>query len=94
MPGILQKTRRIGVGLAGCPLSSKARVIKDSAPKKEWTPLELAEMKTGKYLGQIQRPKGFASRRRIKPEAGAACYHVMSRTVNGEFLFGNLEKET
>ncbi len=61
--------------------------------KREWTPLELAEMKTGKYLGQIHRPKGFASRRRIKPEKGAACYHVMSRTVNGEFLFGATEKE-
>ena len=24
---------------------------------------------------------------------GAACYHVMSRTVNGEFLLGSLEKE-
>ena len=62
-------------------------------PAREWTPLELAEMKTGKYLGQIHRPKGFASRRRIKPEQGAACYHVMSRTVNGEFLFGPTEKE-
>jgi len=64
-----------------------------SSPGKKWTPLELAEMKTGKYLGQIYRPKGFASRRRIKPEKGAACYHVMSRTVNGEFLFGRTEKE-
>ncbi|MEJ6580260.1 MAG: hypothetical protein QNL33_04140 [Akkermansiaceae bacterium] len=66
---------------------------RNSGAKKEWTPLELAEMKTGKYLGQIHRPKGFASRRRIKPEKGAACYHVMSRTVNGEFLFGPTEKE-
>ena len=74
-------------------MASKGDEIKDSAMKKEWTPLELAEMKTGKYLGQISRPKGFASRRRIKPECGSSCYHVMSRTVNGEFLFGNLEKE-
>ena len=66
---------------------------KASGAKKEWTPLELAEMKTGKYLGQIHRPKGFASRRRIKPEWGDVCYHVMSRTVNGEFLFGKTEKE-
>ena len=64
-----------------------------SSTKKEWTPLELAEMKTGKYLGRIHRPKGFASRRRIKPEKGSVCYHVMSRTVNGEFLFGKTEKE-
>jgi hypothetical protein len=59
-------------------MNSEARQVRDPAPKKEWTPLELAEMKTGKYLGQIHRPKGFASRRRIKPEKGAACYHVMS----------------
>jgi hypothetical protein len=26
-----------------------------SGAKKEWTPLELAEMKTGKYLGQPER---------------------------------------
>lgn len=64
-----------------------------SSPTKVYSPLEVAEMKTGKYLGQIHRPKGFASRRRIKPEKGAACYHVMSRTVNGEFLFGPTEKE-
>lgn len=64
-----------------------------SSTEKEYSPLELAEMKTGRYLGQIHRPKGFSSRRRIKPERGAACYHVMSRTVNGEFLFGPTEKE-
>ena len=74
-------------------MSVKSPQNKAPEPKKEWTPLELAEMKTGKYLGQIHRPKGFASRRRIKPEKGAACYHVMSRTVNGEFLFGATEKE-
>ena len=66
---------------------------KASSAKREWTPLELAEMKTGKYLGPIHRPKGFSSRRRVKPEKGAACFHVMSRTVNGEFLFGPTEKE-
>jgi hypothetical protein len=58
-----------------------------SSPTKVCSPLEVAEMKTGKYLGQIHRPKGFASRRRIKPQKGTACYHVMSRTVNGDFLF-------
>ena len=58
-----------------------------SSPTKVYSPLEVAEMKTGKYLGQIHRPKGFASRRRIKPQKGTACYHVMSRTVNGDFLF-------
>ena len=59
-------------------MSSEALSLKDPAPKKEWTPLELAEMKTGKYLGQISRPKGFASRRRIKPEAGSCL--VSSRS--------------
>ncbi|MFT6242586.1 MAG: hypothetical protein ACJAQT_004696, partial [Akkermansiaceae bacterium] len=29
----------------------------------------------------------------MKPEKGPACFHVMSRTVNGEFLFGPTEKE-
>jgi putative transposase len=29
----------------------------------------------------------------MKVEMSAACYHVMSRTVNGEFLLGALEKE-
>ncbi|MDB2673547.1 hypothetical protein N9Y81_01195 [Akkermansiaceae bacterium] len=74
-------------------MNVKSPPNKASSPKKEWTPLELAEMKTGKYLGQIHRPKGFASRRRVKPLKGEACYHVMSRTVNGEFLFGPTEKE-
>lgn len=74
-------------------MNVKSPQNKDSSPKKEWSPLELAEMKTGKYLGQIHRPKGFASRRRIKPERGDVCFHVMSRTVNGEFLFGKTEKE-
>jgi hypothetical protein len=74
-------------------MSSKpSRTLKRS-PKKAWTPLELAEMKTGKRMAQILRPKGFSSRRRIKPERGAAFYHVMSRTVNGDFLFGPTEKE-
>jgi len=74
-------------------MNVKSPQNKDFSAKKEWTPLELAEMKTGKYLGQIHRPKGFASRRRIKPERGDVCYHVMSRTVNGEFLFGKTQKE-
>ncbi len=74
-------------------MNLKSPKNKASYPVREWSPLELAEMKTGRYLGQIHRPKGFASRRRIKPVKGSACYHVMSRTVNGEFLFGATEKE-
>ena len=74
-------------------MSLKALGGNDSGVDREWTPLELAEMKTGRRIGRISRPKGFASRRRMKPEKGAACFHVMSRTVNGEFLFGAVEKE-
>ncbi len=68
------------------------RSSNDTPPEKEWSPLELAEMKTGRRIGQIRRPEGFSGRKRMKLE-GAACYHVMSRTVNGEFLLGSLEKE-
>ncbi len=59
----------------------------------EWTPLELAEVKTPRRIGSIWQQKGASSRRRIKPEGGSMIYHVMSRTVNGEFLFGDLERE-
>lgn len=58
-----------------------------------WSPLELADMKTGRRIGQILRPKGFSARRRIKFVDRNCCYHVMSRTVNGERLFGAVEKE-
>lgn len=72
-----------------------SEIIENQSSKlsKECASLALAEKDTGKYLGRIHRPKGFSSRRRIKPEKGTACYHVMSRTVNGEFLFGPTEKE-
>jgi len=30
---------------------------------------------------------------KIIPEAGEACYHCITRTVNGEFLFGDADKE-
>ena len=64
-----------------------------SDTSKQWTPLELAEMKTGRRLGPISRPVGFSSRRRFKPKRGTTCYHVMSRTTGGEFLFSDTEKE-
>jgi len=32
-------------------------------------------------------------RLKVRPENGEGCYHLMSRTVNGEFLFGEVEKE-
>ncbi|MFT6181346.1 MAG: hypothetical protein ACJAQT_003174 [Akkermansiaceae bacterium] len=43
-------------------METEAPKNKASSPQKEWTPLELAEMKSGKYLGPIHRPKGFSSR--------------------------------
>jgi REP element-mobilizing transposase RayT len=61
--------------------------------EKVWSPLELAEMKTGRRLGQIRRAKGFSGRKRMRITDCSACYHVMSRVVNGEFLLGSIEKE-
>jgi putative transposase len=66
---------------------------KDLEERKVWSPLELAEMKTGRRLGQIRCAKGFSGRKRMRVTDRSACYHVMSRTVNGEFLLGSLEKE-
>jgi len=36
---------------------------------------------------------GAVRQNRIKVRGGEACYHCMTRTVNGERLFGNREKE-
>ena len=66
---------------------------KDLEGQKVWSPLELAEMKTGRRLGQIRRAKGFSGRKRMRMTDSSACYHVMSRVVNGEFLLGSIEKE-
>jgi REP element-mobilizing transposase RayT len=60
---------------------------------RAWSPLELAEVKTPRRIGSIWQSKGASSRRRMKFADRATCYHVMSRTVNGEFLFGPTEKE-
>ena len=67
--------------------------IDDFEEEKVWSPLELAEMKTGRRVGQIRRAKGFSGRKRMRTTDQSACYHVMSRTVNGEFLLGDIEKE-
>jgi putative transposase len=72
---------------------TKAHKQRDLEGEKVWSPLELAEMKTGRRLGQIRRAKGFAGRKRMRITDGAACYHVMSRVVNGDFLLGSIEKE-
>jgi len=61
--------------------------------KDELTPLEIAECKTGRRMGQICRVKGAGNRLRVKVEGEAACYHVMSRTVGGEFLLDDEAKE-
>jgi putative transposase len=50
-------------------------------------------MKTGRRLGQIRRSRGFSGRKRMRMTDCSACYHVMSRVVNGEFLLGAIEKE-
>jgi len=65
----------------------------DFVEEKVWSPLELAEMKTGRRAGQIRRAKGFSGRKRVRVTDCTACYHVMSRVVNGEFLLGTIEKE-
>jgi hypothetical protein len=74
-------------------MSWKQRQDKDDWAVKLQRALELVDVKAGKRPGQILQPKGATSRRRIKAEHGPMCYHVMSRTVNGEFLFGPVEKE-
>ena len=74
-------------------METEALKNKASSPPKEWTPLELAEMKTGKYLGPIHRPKGFSNRRRMKPEKGPACFQVMSRTVYSKAFLQQLRNE-
>ena len=66
---------------------------RDLEGEKVWSPLELAEMKTGRRLGQIRRARGFSGRKRMRMTDCVACYHVMSRVVNGEFLLGSIEKE-
>ena len=49
---------------------AKASNDNDSISPKEWTPLELAEMKTGRRLGAIYQAPGFSSRRRIMVKDG------------------------
>ena len=74
-------------------MTLKRRKDGDSQAGRAFGPLELAEVKAGKRPGQILQPKGATSRRRFKPEHGPMSCHVMSRTVNGEYLFGPTEKE-
>ena len=74
-------------------MTSKVLEGRGAGAGREWSPLELAEVKTPRRIGSIWRAKGATSRRRIKFDDRAVCSHLMSRTVNGEFLFGPTEKE-
>ena len=74
-------------------MNEKPSKQKDLESVREWTPLQLAEMKTGRNLAQIRRAKGVSGRKRFAVKGRSACYHVMSRTVSGEHFFGRLEKE-
>ncbi len=53
----------------------------------------MAGLPTGLYPGGFRRGKGPGRRRILGPEWCSNCYHVMSRTVGGEMLFGVAEKE-
>ena len=58
--------------------------------------LEKIDCKTGHVLGQVGRIYGSWSggrRRILGGERGTFCYHVMSRTCGGDYLFGHEEKE-
>jgi hypothetical protein len=46
---------------------------RDLEEEKVWSPLELAEMKTGRRLGQIRRAKGFSGRKRMRITDCSAC---------------------
>ena len=74
-------------------MTSKVLEGRGAGAVHEWSPLEVAEVKTPRRIGSIWRAKGATSRRRIKFDDRAVCSHLMSRTVNGEFLFGPTEKE-
>lgn len=55
-------------------------------------PLTLVGLPTGRYLGGF-RLTGGTGRRRLLGHNKVNIYHVMSRTVGGDFLLGDLEKE-
>ncbi len=55
--------------------------------------VEVAGLPTGLFPGGFRRGKGSGRRRILGPEWCSNHYHVMSRTVGGEMLFGAVEKE-
>ena len=64
--------------------------------RKALTDLEKVDCKTGHIggkTGRIYRSWSGGRRRILGGEADDYCYHVMSRTTGGDFLFGAGEKE-
>jgi REP element-mobilizing transposase RayT len=64
--------------------------------KQSLTDLEKVDCKTGHMggkTGRIYRSWSGGRRRILGGEADDYCYHVMSRTTGGDFLFGAEEKE-
>jgi hypothetical protein len=66
--------------------------------KKKISPLQAADMPTGRYRAgfriKAQIPgvqRGSVGRRRILGADVVNCYHVMSRTTGGDMLFGSVE---
>jgi hypothetical protein len=70
-------------------MKTEALKNKASSPPKEWTPLELAEMKTGKYLGPIHRPKGFAPvQGRLQSPPAKSKFLAVSQSVRALVVCG------
>ncbi|MEM1083347.1 MAG: transposase [Verrucomicrobiota bacterium] len=76
--------------------------------KRPLSPVEKAGLPTAAYPGGFRRAvrgqegeegeepqgrKGTGRKRILGPKEGSNAYHVMSRTVGGEMLFGDTEKE-
>ncbi|MBK1790195.1 hypothetical protein JIN82_04695, partial [Persicirhabdus sediminis] len=63
---------------------------------KPLTPLQLADCKTGfsgGAAGMICAPPSGGHVRIVGDDRHSYCYHVMSRTAGGDYLFGDQEKE-
>ncbi len=66
------------------------------AETKPLTPLQLADCKTGfsgGAAGMICAPPSGGHVRIVGDDRHSYCYHVMSRTAGGDYLFGDQEKE-
>jgi len=56
-------------------------------------PVKKAGFPTAPVPGGFRRGKGLGRRRILGMVGQSNCYHAMSRTVGGEMLFGDMEKE-